>query len=77
MVKDIAETKDVSAENPEIVQQFKAQIDVEAKKIGADAKKAGGKVTEESKKAAGQVKKAGEKAAQETKKAAKKVKSKI
>ena len=35
MVKDIAETKDVSAENPEIVQKFKAQIDVEAKKIGA------------------------------------------
>lgn len=35
MVKDIAETKDVSAENPKIVQQFKAQIDVEAKKIGA------------------------------------------
>jgi len=35
MVNDIAETKDVSTENPEIVQQFKAQIDVEAKKIGA------------------------------------------
>jgi hypothetical protein len=35
LVNDLAETKDVSAENPEIVQQFKAQIDVEAKKIGA------------------------------------------
>lgn len=35
MVNDIAETKDVSAENPEIVRQFKAQIDIEAKKIGA------------------------------------------
>lgn len=35
LVNDLAETKDVSAENPGIVQQFKAQIDVEAKKIGA------------------------------------------
>jgi arylsulfatase A-like enzyme len=35
LVNDIAETRDVSAENPEVVQQFKAQIDVEARKIGA------------------------------------------
>ncbi len=35
LVNDTAETKDVSAENPEIVQQFKAQIDIEARKIGA------------------------------------------
>jgi arylsulfatase A-like enzyme len=35
LVNDMAETKDVSAENPAIVQQFKAQMDVEAKKIGA------------------------------------------
>ncbi len=35
MVNDIAETTDISAENPEIVQQFKARIDIEAKKIGA------------------------------------------
>lgn len=35
LVNDLAETKDVAAENPEIVQLFKSQIDVEAKKIGA------------------------------------------
>jgi hypothetical protein len=35
LVNDLAESKDVSAENPEIVQILKAQIDVEAKKIGA------------------------------------------
>jgi len=35
LVNDLAETKDVSAENPEIVQQFSAQIDVEARKVGA------------------------------------------
>jgi len=32
---DWAETKDVSAENPEVLQQMKNQIDIEAKKIGA------------------------------------------
>jgi arylsulfatase A-like enzyme len=35
LVNDIAETKDVSVENPQIVKQFKSQIDIEAKKIGA------------------------------------------
>ncbi len=35
LVNDIAETKDVSVENPEVVKLLKQQIDIEAKKIGA------------------------------------------
>jgi len=35
LVNDAAETKDVSGENPEILQQMKKQIEIEAKKIGA------------------------------------------
>jgi len=35
LVNDIAETKDVSVENPEVVKKLKTQIDLEAKKVGA------------------------------------------
>lgn len=35
LVNDIAETKDVSTENPKVVEQLKKQIDIESKKIGA------------------------------------------